>query len=230
MTEEKKPQPRRRAPAARPSAKSAPSPRSRVAKAQAAAAAATAAEQGKPADADESKTAPRKRAARKPPAAKPAAKKTTTKTSPKEQPANTIQRTSPERPLRAVRDDETAPAPPSPPQGMGPRGKRLWRDVLEKFVLRPDEMATLESACYAEQRVVEIREQLAGMDLLVFGSTGQLVTNPLLIEVRAHENHVATLLARLKLKDVEAGAAGATTNNARTAAQARWAATHGHSS
>ncbi len=227
MTEEKKPQPRRRAPAAQPQAKSAPSPRSRVAKAQAAAAAA---EQGKPADAEVTKTAPRKRAARKPPAATAAAKKTSAKTSPKQQQSNTVQRTSAVRPLRAVGHDEKPPAPPKPPEGMGARGKQLWRGIVEAFVFRGDELATLESACYAAQRVVEIREELSKMDILVRGSMGQLVTNPLLIEVRAHENHVATLLAKLKLKDADAGSSAAETNGHRSAAQARWATPHGHTS
>jgi len=113
---------------------------------------------------------------------------------------------------------------------MGERGKRLWRDVVEVFELRADELVVLRSACYAEQRVHGIREELSQMQILVLGSMGQLVANPLLTEVRAHEGHVATLLAKLKLKDVDSGASQGRSEGARAAAQARWTTPHGASS
>lgn len=147
---------------------------------------------------------------------------------------STVRRTSTQRHLRAVggTGDKQAPPPPPPsaPEGLGERGKSLWRDVVEVFELRADELVVLRSACFAEQRVHGIREELSQMDILVRGSMGQLVANPLLTEVRAHEGHVAMLLAKLKLKDVGAGAAQGRSDGARAAAQARWSTPHGASS
>lgn len=146
---------------------------------------------------------------------------------------STVKRTSSARHLRAVPGDgksDDTPAPPPPPvapEGMGVHGKRLWRDVVEVFVLRPDELVVLASACFAEERVYGIREELAKMDILVRGSMGQLVANPLLTEVRAHEGHVAAMLAKLKLRDVASGTAQGRSEGARTAAKARWATPHG---
>lgn len=190
----------------------------------------------KPAETKPAETLP---IAAAPPATKPAKAAPAAPTPEVEAPAvkvkatpkrNTVRRTSTQRHLRAVDgtgDKQAPPPPPSPPEGLGERGKRLWRDVVEVFELRADELVVLRSACYAEQRVHGIREELSKMDILVRGSMGQLVANPLLTEVRAHEGHVAMLLAKLKLKDVGAGAAQGRSDGARAAAQARWSTPHG---
>lgn len=116
--------------------------------------------------------------------------------------------------------------PPNPPDDMGPRAKTLWRDVVAEFELRPDELEVLASACYAAQRASEIRKELAGMDILLPGSMGQLVANPLLSEVRNHESHVAAMLGKLKLKETESGVASTRSAGARAAAQKKWAVPH----
>jgi hypothetical protein len=111
---------------------------------------------------------------------------------------------------------------PSPPEGLKPGGRALWRRVTEAYAMRPDELLVLEYACRSRDRITEMRGQLAGMDLMVFGSTGQLVVNPLVAELRQHESHHAALLARLKLADVDAEASGGKANTQRENAKVRW--------
>lgn len=94
---------------------------------------------------------------------------------------------------------------PSPPDGLKPGGRMLWRRVTDSYHLRPDELLTLEYACRSRDRITEMRSSLAGMDVMVLGSTGQLVVNPLIAELRQHESHQASLLAKLKLPDLDGG-------------------------
>lgn len=114
------------------------------------------------------------------------------------------------------------------PAGLGAEGLRMWREVVGKYELRVDERVTLEAACRASDRLVLMRNQLGQMDLMLTGSTGQQVVNPLVAEIRAHEAQVSTLLAKLKLPDASTGAGEQPrSTQARAAAQSRWAAAHG---
>lgn len=144
---------------------------------------------------------------------------------------------APEKPARKAPTRARTPKapdgskPPVAPDGLTARGRALWRSVVEDFTLRPDELTVLEQACRARGRVDELAKEFAAMEIMIAGSTGQLVVNPLLMELRNHEAHVAALLARLKLKDVEAPAGGATgsrSSSARERANARWAVPHAH--
>lgn len=102
-------------------------------------------------------------------------------------------------------------------------GKSLWKSITDEYELRLDEKATLASACRATDRVTLMRDELGQMSLMVTGSMGQQVINPLVAEIRTHEAQVASLLARLKLPDEgNAEAKGERSSNARNAANARW--------
>ena len=116
---------------------------------------------------------------------------------------------------------------PAVPKGLG-AGAALWRAIVAKFDLRPDELVWLEMACRAQDRIVEMREARGGA-LTAKGSMGQLIAHPLLQEERAHEAQIAALLARLKLPDLAGEHAGEKPRSvqARNAAQSRWAAAHG---
>ncbi len=111
------------------------------------------------------------------------------------------------------------------PKGLGLAGKKFWDDVVGVYELRVDECSVLEAVCRASDRIVTMRDELAGMDLMLTGSTGQLVVNPLVAEIRAHEAQVASLLARLKLPDADGNTTAS--NQARAAAQSRWSVAHG---
>lgn len=114
------------------------------------------------------------------------------------------------------------------PKGLDSVGSKLWRDVTGKYDLRVDEWTVLEAACRASDRADLMRDELDIRPLMVEGSTGQLVVNPLVAEIRAHEAQVASLLARLKLPDDPAGAGEVPrSTQARAAAQSRWSTAHG---
>ena len=64
-----------------------------------------------------------------------------------------------------------------------------------------------------------------GRPFLTTGSMGQDVIHPLIAEMRAHEAHLSTQLAKLKLPDDPAGVSEP--NQHRSAAQSKWSAAHG---
>lgn len=129
-------------------------------------------------------------------------------------------------------EPELKPPPPKP-EGVGSQGGQLWRAVVEDFDLRPDELTVLESASRAADRLKGLRDELKKMEIMITGSTGQMVVNPLYAEIRAHEAHIASLFARLKLKEAAGMVAGGTGEkrsvSARAKANSRWATPHGHS-
>lgn len=116
------------------------------------------------------------------------------------------------------------------PKRLGAAGGCLWRDVTATYDLRVDEAAILEKACRASDRIVVLDEELSASTVMVSGSMGQPVVNPLVAEIRAHEALVASLLFRLKLPDDPAegaGGEGQRSTQARAAAQSRWTQAHG---
>lgn len=118
---------------------------------------------------------------------------------------------------------------PVRPQGLGPAGIKLWNSIIGKYVLRADELMTLESACRATDRIAAMEDERNGA-IMAVGSMGQDVVHPLIAEIRAHEAQVGAMLAKLKLPDDPANpAAGqeSRSTQARDAANSRWAAAHG---
>lgn len=115
-----------------------------------------------------------------------------------------------------------------PSCALGVAGAALWSDVTSKYDLRVDELAVLERACVAADRVAVMEAERAGR-VTATGSTGQLVVHPLVKEIRETEAQIARFLASLKLPD-DPGVSGAErprSTQARAAAQSRWAAAHG---
>ena len=111
------------------------------------------------------------------------------------------------------------------PAGLADAGKRLWSAVVDKYDLRIDEQRTLEDACREADLIDLMASELAAGDLLITGSQGQKVVNPLVSELRQHRNTLAALMRQLKLPedgDVDKEA-GERSSKARAAAQARWA-------
>jgi hypothetical protein len=70
-----------------------------------------------------------------------------------------------------------------------------------------------------------MRAGLVGLPLMMKGSTGQDIINPIYSELRQHRATLAALLRGLKLPDEnpEASAGAFGRLNARTAANTRWA-------
>ncbi|WP_413800103.1 hypothetical protein [Streptomyces iranensis] len=114
---------------------------------------------------------------------------------------------------------------PRPPGKLGAAGRRLWREVVERYELRPDEARILGDACREADIVERLEAELADAPLMVKGSMGQLVASPLVSEVRQHRSVLAALLKSLKLPDAPADAQrkqNAVSEQARAAARARW--------
>ncbi|MER6402992.1 hypothetical protein ABT269_05550 [Streptomyces viridosporus] len=113
---------------------------------------------------------------------------------------------------------------PEPRVELGARGYELWRAVLEDHELRTDELRVLEDACREADLIERLEEGMRGAPLVVNGSQGQPVANPIVQELRQHRALVSRLLAALKLSDAEQQErdAGRRSQQARKAAMTRW--------
>lgn len=111
------------------------------------------------------------------------------------------------------------------PKALKKRGRKFWRDVTSRWILRADELVVLENACRLVDLVDELEADLAGQSLTVTGSMGQQRENPLLSEMRQQRALLNRTLAQLKLPD-DSGAV-APVNQHRAAGMSRWAAAHG---
>lgn len=115
--------------------------------------------------------------------------------------------------------------PPKPPTGLKPGGRALWNSIAKEYKLRPDERRVLAEACRELDLIADLDRNLAAGDILITGSMGQQVLNPLVAELRQHRSTLATLLRQLKLPDeapAKAQEPGDRSATARAAANARW--------
>lgn len=118
------------------------------------------------------------------------------------------------------------------PGGMGERALRLWHAIADEYELRPDEYRVLEDACRQTAIVDRLERELRGAPMVMRGSQGQTVANPLLAEVRQHRTIVASLLKQLNLPDLEDVEVVELSRSvqAREAAKSRWTVAHGAAS
>lgn len=109
-----------------------------------------------------------------------------------------------------------------PPETLGAVGSRVWRSIVGKYDLRPDELLTLEDVCALSDMTEALSDAWAGQGkpMTTKGSMGQQVTHPLISEIRTHRAARNALWRQLKLPDDEAPAA---TNQHRDAADTKWA-------
>ncbi|MFH8768272.1 hypothetical protein [Streptomyces sp. NPDC017958] len=113
---------------------------------------------------------------------------------------------------------------PEPPSGLGAQAAQLWQDIVEAQELRSDELRVLEDACREVDLIERMHIELQTAPLVVKGSMGQDVANPLVQELRQHRGLVARLLGSLKLRDEETEErdAQARQDQGRRAALTRW--------
>lgn len=90
--------------------------------------------------------------------------------------------------MNSVPDQKpTAPPPAGLAEGDDSAGRRLWHAVTSDYQLRPDELCILENACFLAddiaswEALAQDSRRAAGNERVVRGSTGQRVTNPLLV-------------------------------------------------
>lgn len=108
------------------------------------------------------------------------------------------------------------------PANLGAEATQVWDEITGTYRLRPDELRILEEACREIELVDRLEEALKDADLVVRGSQGQPVANPLVQEVRQHRQVVKSLLGSLKLPDEDGRQQESRSASARAAANARW--------
>ncbi|MEU0847726.1 hypothetical protein ABZ387_07125 [Streptomyces flaveolus] len=111
---------------------------------------------------------------------------------------------------------------PDPPEGLGAKALVVWNEISGGYDLRVDELRVLEDACREIDLIERLEGELRGAELIVVGSMGQPVANPLVQELRQHRGVLARLLGWLKLPDEEEPAKNNASASARQAAMARW--------
>jgi hypothetical protein len=99
---------------------------------------------------------------------------------------------------------------PSPaPAGLGSAGRALWRSIARQVAddgleLDAREHRWLADACAEADLVGVLASALTDAPLMVRGSQGQDVINPLIPELRQHREALGRLLKRLELADPNA--------------------------
>ena len=107
------------------------------------------------------------------------------------------------------------------PEGLSPSAVRLWEDTTAAYDLETHELLTLEQACRELTLIDRMDSDIAALDDLVDeGSMGQRVVSELVKEVRQHRAEFSRQIKALGLP--ADGAAGARSDAARAAANARW--------
>ncbi|GGA72533.1 hypothetical protein GCM10011490_24130 [Pseudoclavibacter endophyticus] len=108
------------------------------------------------------------------------------------------------------------------PPGLSAAAQKVWRETLQVYDLDEHEYPTLEAACRELTLVARIEDVLKDSKLIVRGSMGQEVANPLLAEVRQHRAAYIAFMKALRLPEGEQAEESPRTEAARKAAQARW--------
>ncbi len=115
------------------------------------------------------------------------------------------------------------PRPRPVPKGLQPAGRKLWRSVVSVYVLRPDDLVLLESACKTVDLIAELEAAMVDEPLVTKGSMGQLREHPLLSETRQQKALLGRQLAQLKLPDERPeGGAAPKVNAQREGGFSRW--------
>lgn len=91
--------------------------------------------------------------------------------------------------------------PPPIPEGLSAEAEQLFRDVVETWVIRPDELANLRLACEQLTQRDALLAFAADKDIMIKGSRGQMELHPARVEARMLADSASRLMARLNLPD-----------------------------
>ena len=109
-----------------------------------------------------------------------------------------------------------------PPAKLGAKARKVWTETTKGFTLRQDELTVLEDACREIDLIDRMEAEVASSGLIVKGSQGQPVANPLVTEIRQHRMVAQRLLASLKLPEDAEESAAKRSATMREVANARW--------
>lgn len=84
---------------------------------------------------------------------------------------------------------------PAMPDGLGPRGMRLWNEITTEHELDPVQVVLLEECCRSSDRLDELNGAIQGEDVV------GLVQEKVLAEARQQQNVLKQLLVSLRLPD-----------------------------
>lgn len=111
---------------------------------------------------------------------------------------------------------------PQAPKGLGTEGRRFWREINRDWEFTPDALRVLARAARLLDTLVTLDTEIDGADLIMTGSRGNPIANPILTERRLHELAFAQLCRQLGIKDDEEPSGFSNSQKARRAAMARW--------
>lgn len=110
------------------------------------------------------------------------------------------------------------------PEGLGPAGLHLWSKLHDEVEFSPHELRLVEDAARVTDIIDRLDKAGASDPLVVKGSTGQPVINPVIAEARVQRRLLADLLSAVKIPlsdDREEEQAKARSEQARRAAFVR---------
>jgi hypothetical protein len=111
------------------------------------------------------------------------------------------------------------------PKNLGSKGRALWKKLTDLVDFEPHELSLLEDVCRQEDLIERLDKELRSSDLMIVGSQGQAVINPIVQEIRQHRTVKAGLMAKIAIPDSDEAAAVKSSDRsskARAAAEARW--------
>ncbi len=111
---------------------------------------------------------------------------------------------------------------PRPPKDLAERGRAIWRDAVTRFEPTPTELAQIADLARTVDLCERVAAELAAQPLLVKGSRGQDVPNPLIAELRQLRDLASRLAARLGMSDDDDATNRAQFRFAQAGAKARW--------
>lgn len=110
------------------------------------------------------------------------------------------------------------------PTGLGTTGRALWREVIDTYDLDPAEVVLLRELCATVDEIARMTADLAEMGVIVAGSRGQPVANPLLAHIATHRKLADQLVVALALPSGSETVGRRRSAQAKQAVDSRWRA------
>ena len=90
---------------------------------------------------------------------------------------------------------------PPKSDGIGPRGRRAWRDLVSRYEFDDDEVDILRELARCVDRLDLLDAEIVENGMTSLGSMGQVVANPALAEARQQQALLVRLRKALRLTE-----------------------------